>query len=91
MNWHSQYGQSSVFTPDAVARKGLDTMHNTEPLITCEGKCSKTEVRWTPHSFIREYKTGHHTFRQDYSCDTCGEIRQFGLTEIRITLKGESN
>ena len=73
-------------------RNELDMKHNTVPVLTCEGRCSKDRVTWTTHEFIHEYRDKDlHGWRQDYACTICGEYRQFGLTESRVTPRGENN
>lgn len=90
LSWHLPYGFSSAFT--VAMEMEIDMKHNTSPVITCEGTCSKArQTLWQRHTFVSEVRVKPHEFEQIYHCNRCGAARRFGLTEVRITEKGESN
>ena len=83
------FGDACAHLQDLQRRVKL---HNDVPFITCEGKCSSHRETFTTHRLLSEiYCKDEKHYTQMYYCTICKTERQFGLTDERVTAKGESN
>jgi len=86
------FGYSSALS-SVTARKDDMDQHNSTPMITCEGICSrKLHTLWQEHTLVSEiYDQEKYRFEQVYHCNRCNTPRRFGLTEVRVTGIGSKN